>query len=197
MNWREKFLFGLIIVVLSAPAWAINTYVTIPDGNLESLKAELESAQSNNSGTRIIRMGGTFLIGSDDVLPVVTTDVALFADQAPAYFIGEDGGPVNLIRVAGSGTLRITNVSFEGFHPIVTDGSAGAGLLVNQGTMELSELQFVDNTAAVRCITAGCDATKPLVLNTATGNLRMAQVSMVNSGVLFHRFLTGNVPGSF
>ncbi len=192
---RGSFL-GVLLAVFSLPVWAINTYVTVADGNVEALKSWLADAQSRRNETRVIRLGGTFRFGPDDALPEVSTDVSLFADQGPAHFVGVEGGPVNLITVTRNGSLRMTNVSFENFHPIVTDGSANAGLLVNNGSLELSGIQFTDNFAALS--SAGCcRAFKPLVLNTRTGNLRLAQVSMINSGVQFARFQDGDAPGAF
>ncbi len=181
--WRRVLLF-LILCAITQPGFAVNTYITIPDGNVEALKSALADSYSLPALTHVIVLGGTFQFGPDDELPEVRTTVSIFAGRKPAYFTGLDGGPTTLIRVAQGGSLQITNIEFQGFDPVVHGDSGHQGLLVNDGSLFLSKTQFRDNTAQLECGQEACADFKPLITNTASGEFRAALVSVIDSGVM-------------
>lgn len=175
---------------------ANTVYFSVPDGNVEVLKHRLQDAQSRPNETVVLLLDGIFRFGPQDALPEVRTDVSVRGDAAPAYFFGVDGGPANLLRITRPGSLRLTNISFEDFDPRVGGDGEQAGLVVNSGLLNLAESQFQDNSAELECASSGCDAYKPLILNTTSGDFRAAQVSIVDSGVTVPEFHAGAAAGA-
>lgn len=171
------------IALLLPPALSAGPYVwTVPRGSLAALKARILEAQHDTSiGTHLL-VEGDFLIGPDDQLPAVHGELAILGHHAPVRFIGRDGGPVNLVRVEGNGTLALGNVSIENFDLGVV-GSGDPGLLVNRGRMLLNQVQFRNNIGNITCGAGVCTDLKPLV-NTIpnTGYLEANQVSVLDSG---------------
>lgn len=181
MYWR-KALPLLFLIAITGPGFAQSHFTRVPDGNIEALRAALVDAHSRPAVRNVILLGGTFRFGPDDNLPEVQTLVYLYADRKPAHFIGIDGGPATLIRVASQGSLEITNVEFSGFHAGPGGGSGDRGVLLNDGTLILRKVQILDDSGTSGCGQNSCSDDNPLVLNRAAGNFIASQVSVIDGG---------------
>lgn len=178
-----SFSIAALFLLLAPTLPAGPLVFSVPEGNLTALKTRLLDAQSERANATHLLVEGDFRVGPADELPAIGTDVALIGHHGPARFIGRDGGPATLLRVEGNGSLHLSNIGFEGFDLGVV-GAGEGGLLVNRGFLQLSPVQFRDNTVQVDCGGGACTRYKPLVANLESGEFRALQVSIVNSGAV-------------
>lgn len=185
MIHRIKHAVFALAFLLAEPVFALNEYIRIPEGDVAALKNGLLSAQNEVANTTVLLVGGDYRFTAEDGLPEIGNKVSILADQGPTRFLGTNGGPATLLRVTESGSLRLSNVSLEEFDlGVMPQGGGEAGLIVNRGELNLVQMQFRNNTTQVSCSGGSCSAYKPLVVNTETGDLRVAFASIVNSGAI-------------
>lgn len=186
----KSFVFILILVnFISATAQAATQkWVNVEPGDLPALRQAMVDAYHGDPNLMtVVKTGGVFnFTGASNGLPEVRTHVVIEGSSDPITFNGAGEDFANLILVQSKGRLQFLNIELENFSLGVARDSQNTyvdqSLIINHGTLELSQVQI--NTLEAfsfwyRAI--GADYA-PIIKNSVSGQISLNKVSIINSG---------------
>ena len=183
------FMFLLLIAVTATAQSVIE--VDVPPGDLVALGQAMNAASASDPGVEtVINTSGTFSFTNKTGLPDIHTKVRIRGNSDPITFLYAGGGLEQLVMISEAGQLQLQNIELKGFN---LDGIDG--LIVNHGTLELSQVQFDSVAAYAHCGLGLCSRNTPIIANSASGQLYLNQVSLINSGVRAGPFTAFNQDG--
>lgn len=178
----KTFVFVILLLVSTIATAQSVVEVNVPPGDLDALRLAMsEAASGDPSVTTIIYTSGTFYFPKNELmsLPDVLTSVEIEGRADAITFVGVGAGAhmVTLIRVEPEGRLSLHNIELKGFAP-----SGSANLILNNGILELSQMQIDSVEGSSYCGFIICIYPEPIIFNSSSGRLHLDQVSFVNTG---------------
>lgn len=184
-----KTFISIFLLLTSITATAQSTIeVVVPSGDVEALKQRLEEAAAGDPGTEtIISSAGAFnFTDITSGLPEVKTNVVIKGTHEPIVFSGLGEKFANLFLVQPSGRLRLQNIELRDFSLGMDQSNLNTytdqNLIINRGILELSQVQVYSLNAQSISNMLVRIRYAPIIKNTATGQLHLDQVSLIDSG---------------
>lgn len=186
----KAFVF-LILLFSSVTATAqtqTEKWVTVPPGDLSELRQAMEDAYDGDPNlVTIIETWGNFVFtGEESGLPPVRTHLVIRGDIDGIRFEGAGENFANLVTVQNGGWLRLQNVELKDFSLDVEreDGHtyADRSLVINHGILEFAQVQLASMQAHSIWFPPVIVDYAPIIKNSATGQLQLDRVSLVNLG---------------
>ncbi len=186
-------LIALCLFILSAAFAAVHaqsgTTLRVANGDVAGLiQAIAEGNQEPFDRVTTIQVAGDFRFTESHSLPPIAATIAI---RGPARFIGAgaaagadpaqppDGqGPEQLFSIEPGATLRLNNLELRDF----SLKQAGRGLIVNDGILDLRQIHIASIWTDSSCFNFGCTPAIPIIRNEVSGELRLDQVSVLDSG---------------
>lgn len=198
----SKFVWLFCALVLASSDVFADKIIRVihpPEGDLAALKAEIEAANelADTHQTTLV-LSGDYRFGPADTMPEVISTLSL---RGPARLIGggvgdasqwgDENGPSVLFRVLEGGEFRLDNLELLDFSLNHSEDA----LIVNQGRLNVQEVQFSGISVAVWCSRILCARYMPLIANGPEAELWMYRASFVDSGVDGDHWMTRGAAG--
>jgi len=176
-------LVGCLLVSAAASAYDYVT-VEIPEGDVDALVAAMVSANdAGDAQVTTIRVSGEYVITNDAKLPPIQTYLHIYGPArirgtGSIYSTqsGEKYGPRMLFHVESGWTLDLRDIEFKDF----SLNHGGRGLLVNEGDLSLTHVQFTNVATDISCLAENqCTPHMPILYNRGEGYLAHPDLSVV------------------
>ncbi len=184
-----KTLISILLLLTSITASAQSTIeVWVPAGDVGALKLAMEEAAARDPGTEttILSAGGFDFTDITSGLPEITTNVVIEGRYEPIIFSGAGEQFANLFLVQPGGRLRLQNIKLRdfslGLDRAILETYTDQNLIINRGVLELSQVQIDSLQARSESNRLFRILYAPIIKNTATGQLHLDQVSLIDSG---------------
>ena len=184
-------LIALSLFMLSAAFGAVHaqsgTTLQVANGDIAGLIQAIEEGnQEPFDRITTIQVAGDFRFTEAQSLPPIVANISI---RGPARFTGaaagadpaqpsDEQGPEKLFSIKPGATLSLKNLELRDFSLEQT----GRGLIVNDGILDLNQTQFSSIWTETSCFNFGCTQAIPIIRNEVSGELRMDQVSVLDSG---------------
>lgn len=182
------FVLLLFSTTTAAAQTATEKWVNVPQGDLAALRQAMSDAYYGDPNLMtVIHTGGTFsFTGAVSGLPQVRTHVIIEGDSDPITFVGAGEEFANLLMVQADGWLRLQNIELKDFSLGLDRDRDGVyidqSLIINHGKLELMQMQIDSLNASSFRFPPLVYEYAPIIKNTASGELYLHRVSMINSG---------------
>jgi len=178
---------GLIFLAATPLSLHADNSILIQNGNVDALRAAIESANANPGNRTTIILTGDFHFSDQVTMPWIDADISIspWTANSRVRFLGPKDGddpavpPIILFHVSRGGKLEINNIEIAAL-PLL---NSGEGLIQNEGYLRINRLVITDVAGSGYCMNMGrCYYAPPVMVNQVSGRLEMNQVSIVNSG---------------
>jgi len=182
------FVFLLFSSITATAQTATEKRVNVPQGDLAALRQAMTDAYYGDPNLMtVIKTGGTFsFTGAVSGLPQVRTHVIIEGSSDPITFVGAGEEFANLFMIQAGGWLRLQNIELKDFSLGLDRDSDGVyidqSLIINHGKLELMQMQIDSLNASSWRFHGIVYEYAPIIKNTASGELYLDRVSMINSG---------------
>ncbi len=179
-----------LIVLLTNPLFAQSIkIVEVTDGDIAALSEAIQEANAGPADrVTTIKVSGDFKFTADHSMPPIDAAITI---RGPARFvgpgansssfIGDQEGPSQLFQVNSGASFRLDNLELADF----SLNHRSDGLIVNEGSLHFKQVQISSISVGTWCGNMGkCTPSMPIILNRASADLRVDQVSVVNSGTV-------------
>ena len=184
----RNILVLCLTALLTNPLFAQSIkIVEVTDGDIAELSKTIQEA-NNGPADRVttIKVSGDFKFTANHSMPPIDAAITI---RGPARFvgpgassstsIGDQEGPSQLFQINSGASFRLDNLELAEF----SLNHDSDGLIVNEGSLHLKQMQISSIFAGTWCANFGrCTPSMPIILNRTSADLRLDQVSVVNSG---------------
>ena len=184
----KTFVFILLLLISISATAQSTVEIYVPQSDLVALRQAMDDAYNGdpNVKTIIYARGPFYFTDAVSGLPEVRTHVVIQGHNDPVTFIGAGEEFANLILVQAKGRLELQNAELKDFSLNADQLNIytyiDQSLIINHGILELSHVQI--NSLEAQSISNMLIRLKyaPIIKNSASGQLHLNQVSLINSG---------------
>ena len=175
-----RMVWAVCLVLLPGFVFAQSQiHVFVPTGDVAALgQAIVEANKHPIEQATVIVVEGDFNFSAQDSLPAIEGNITIQGYHGAGIFQGKEGGPGQLFFVAANAKLGLLNMELKDF----SLDHQGAGLMENLGELAMRKVQLSSVSSNIFCRTHGCNSVMPVITNRSSGQVKMNQVSFMDSG---------------